>query len=293
MNKLMHEQLNLKNGSPVKIKWCDYDFFKYPIHYHSEYEIIYIVKSTGKRFVGNNIEHYSDGDLVLMGSYVPHMYKSDPFYYQNIGKRRVQAVILHFSNDFFRHAMEHYPEFYRIKTLLNQSQHGISFPDSKASQMIKSSLIKALDMKSLELTLECIRILSMMGETEAKIFLNEDYVDQAPVNQHDDPRIIKILSLLHQHYVENLSLQYLAEKAGMNKAAFCRFFKEKTSKSCFGYINEMRINFACKLLREGGLSITQICYETGYNNISNFNRQFKKITKFTPSEYLREFKKIK
>ncbi len=212
MNKLMHEQLNLKNGSPVKIKWCDYDFFKYPIHYHIEYEIIYIVKSTGKRFVGNNIEHYSDGDLVLLGSNVPHMYKSDPFYYQNIGKRHVQAVYSHFSNDFFHHAMEHYPEFYRIKTLLNQSQYGISFPDSKASQMIKSSLIKALDLKNLELTLECIRILSMMSETEVKNILNEDYIDQAPDNQHEDPRIIKILSLLHQHYVENPHYNILQKK---------------------------------------------------------------------------------
>ena len=84
MNRIMHENLNLDTGSPVKIKWCDYDYFKFPLHFHDEYEIVYIIKSTGTRFVGNSIEPYSEGDLVLLGSSVPHMYRSDPQYYNKI-----------------------------------------------------------------------------------------------------------------------------------------------------------------------------------------------------------------
>ena len=111
MIKLMHEQLNLNTGSPVKIKWCDYDHFKYPLHYHSEYEIVYILKSTGKRFVGNNIEPYAEGDLVLLGSFVQHMYKSDPSYYQ----KEITACASDrpsVSKDFFLYAMETVSEFY-------------------------------------------------------------------------------------------------------------------------------------------------------------------------------------
>jgi len=293
MIQLMHEQLNLSTGSPVKIKWCDYDHFKYPLHFHSEYEIVYILKSTGKRFVGNNIEPYADGDLVLLGSFVPHMYKSDPVYHQKDEHLRVHAIVLQFSKDLFPYAMEHYPEFYKIRDVLEKAQSGIYFRNCKKNELIRRRLKRALVLKNIDLLIECIKILSLMSETEEKDLLNEDYRYQIPDNQYQDPRIIKILSWVHNQYSEPLSLQVIAEKAGMNKAAFCRFFKTKTGKTCFEYITELRINFACKLLKEGNLPVTQICYETGFNNISNFNRQFKKITQFTPTNYLQEFKQAK
>ncbi|MDD3787119.1 MAG: AraC family transcriptional regulator [Petrimonas sp.] len=290
MTKLMHEQLNFSTGSPVKIKWCDYDHFKYPLHFHSECEIIYVIKSSGKRFVGNNIEPYSEGDLVLLGSFLPHMYKSDPLYYQNNPNIRVNAIILQFSKNFFFHAIENYPEFHKIKNLLEESQYGIYFKDSKEIDSIKKRLRKALNLKNIDLLIECIKILSMMSNTEDKELLNEDYFENSFDTQLDDPRIIKILTYINKNYLEPINLKDIADKAGMNKSAFCRFFKEKTSKSCIEYINELKVSYACKLLREGRLSISQICYEVGFNNISNFNRQFKKITRYTPSDYLLEYK---
>lgn len=289
----MHEQLNFSTGSPVKIKWCDYDHFKYPLHFHSEYEIIYILKSEGKRFVGNNIEPYSDGDLVLLGSFLPHMYKSAPAYHQNKPDLRVNAIVLQFSKDFFYHAIENYPEFHNIKNLLEESQYGIYFKECKKTDLIKKRLKGALNLKNIELLIECIKILSLMSVTEEKELLNEDYQENSLKNQFDDPRILKILTYINKHYSAPISLKDIADKAGMNKSAFCRFFKEKTSKSCIEYINELKVTYACKLLREGRLSISQICYEVGFNNISNFNRHFKKITKFTPSDYLLEFKKAR
>lgn len=139
--------------------------------------------------------------------------------------------------------------------------------------------------------MECIKILSLMSDTEEKGLLNEDYFENSFNSQFDDQRIMKVLTYINKHYSEPINLKSIADKAGMNKSAFCRLFKEKTSKSCIEYINELKVSYACKLLREGRLSISQICYEVGFNNISNFNRHFKKITKFTPSNYLLEFKK--
>lgn len=289
----MHEQLNFSTGSPIKIKWCDYDHFKYPLHFHNEYEIIYILKSHGKRFVNNSIESYSDGDLVFLGSFVPHMYKSDLSYYQNNPDLRVNAITLQFSKDFFCHAVEQYPEFHKIKKLLEESKYGISFNSGKEADQIKKRLIKALNLKNIDLLLECIKILSLMSNNENKELLNEDYFENRFDTKFDDSRIIKILTYISKYYSEPISLTDIADKIGMNKSAFCRFFKEKTSKSCIEYINELKVSYACKLLREGRLSISQICYEVGFNNISNFNRQFKKITGFTPSDYLLEFKKAR
>ena len=124
---IMYEQLGLTSGSPIKVKWCDYNYFKYPWHFHDEYEIVYIIKSTGTRFTGNNIEPFSDGDLVFFGSLLPHMYRNDDAYYQNNPELRVHAITIQFSKDFFNHAILNYPEFLKIKELLQMSRYGISF----------------------------------------------------------------------------------------------------------------------------------------------------------------------
>lgn len=290
MAKIMHEKLNLSSGSPVKIKWCDYDYFKFPWHFHEEYEIVYILKSTGTRFVGNNVELFSDEDLVLLGSSVPHMYRNDIQYYQNDPKYRVNAITLQFSKDFFHYSLQHYPEFSKIKKLLEDAKYGIYF-EKDANKTIRKRITKALRLSGLDLLLETIKILSMMSQSQEKRLLRDESEDTL-INIHDkDPRIIKVKAFLHREYTKAITLQEIADIAGMNVSAFCRYFLEKTSKTCFQYINELRISYACKLLLERRLTITQICYETGYNNISNFNRQFKKVMGYTPTEYILEFNK--
>lgn len=290
MAKIMHEKLNLSSGSPIKIKWCDYDHFKFPWHFHEEYEIVYILKSTGTRFVGNNIELFSDEDLVLLGSSVPHMYRNDIQYYQNDPKRRVHAITLQFSNDFFQHSLQQYPEFSQIKNLLEEAKYGVYF-NKNANILIRQKITKALHLTGLDLLLETIRILSLMSKSKDKRLLSDESEENITSPGDNDPRIIKVKAFLHREYMRHITLKEVANIAGMNVSAFCRYFLEKTSKTCMQYINELRITYACKLLLERSLTITQICYEVGYNNISNFNRQFKKITGHTPTEYMLEFHK--
>lgn len=291
MAKIMHEKLNLSSGSPIKIKWCDYDYFKFPWHFHEEYEIVYIIKSTGTRFVGNNIELFSDEDLVLLGSSVPHMYRSDIDYYQNDPKKRVHAITLQFSNDFFQHSLQQYPEFAKIKNLLEDAKYGIYF-EKKANMQIRKKISEALHLEGLDLLLETLRILSLMSHSREKRLLSDEMEEHMTDTDINDSRIIKVKAYLHREYTRDIALKTVADIAGMNISAFCRYFLEKTSKTCFQYINELRVTYACKLLLEKRLTITQICYEAGYNNISNFNRQFKKITGFTPTEYMLEFNKV-
>lgn len=286
---IMYEQLGLTNGSPIKVKRCDYNYFKYPWHFHDEYEIVYIIKSSGTRFTGNNIEHFSDGDLVFFGSLLPHMYRNDDSYYQDNPDLRVQAITIQFSKDFFNHAILNYPEFVKIRELLDMSRYGISF-GATPNIPIRQHIEQLPQKKGLDRLLSCIHILSMMSRTSHKRKLNDDSID-LKLPSHGESRIYKVLGKLNREYVREINLDDIAQTAGMNTSAFCRYFKEKTGKSTFQYISELRIGYACKLLLTGELSVTQICYECGYNNISNFNRQFKKITSFTPSEYVEEFKR--
>jgi len=291
MNRIMHENLNLDIGSPVKIKWCDYDYFKFPLHFHDEYEIVYILKSSGTRFVGNNIQPYSDGDLVLLGSSVPHMYRSDPQYYKTDSVLRVHAITIQFSKGFFSYGMNEYPELNGIRNLLSTAKRGVYF-DKKANQRIRTRIVRALSLKGLPLLLECIQILSLMSNSNHVTLLNQEDSESTSEFIEADTRLIKVLSFLKREYNRQLSLKEIAGVAGMNQTAFSRFFHEKTGKTCTHYINSLRLNYACKLLQEKRLSITEICYECGFNNISNFNRQFKQLIKYSPTEYINEFNKL-
>lgn len=284
----MHEQLGLVDGSPLKIKWCDYDYFKYPWHFHGEYEIVYVIRSSGTRFVGNNIESFSDGDLVLLGSFLPHMYRNDESYYKNNPDLRVHAITIQISKDFFNHAFQYYPEFKQIKSLLETAKYGICFEKS-ANDAIRKRIKSLLKLSGLPRLLECVNILSMMSKSKQKRVLSDESADMYPMT-YSDARIAKVLGRLHRDYYKSIRLKEIADLSNMNEAAFCRYFKEKTGKSMIRYVNELRIGLACKLLLGGELSILQIGYECGFNTLSNFNRQFKQITGKTPTEYLEMFK---
>jgi AraC-like DNA-binding protein len=285
----MHEQLDLK-GSPIKVKWCDYDHFTYPWHFHSEYELVYIIKSTGIRFVGNSIESFSDGDLVLHGSFLPHMYRNDDSYYNNDPNFRVHSIIVQFSHDFFNHAIHHYPEFYPIKQMLKRSVAGVYFGNNKNSnRKIRELLVKLLRQKGLSQLLGFINILSLMSHSSDIRMLNSNEAVAETAYVHTDQRIEKVLSYIIKTGYHSLTLNAVAKYADMNKSAFCRYFKKKTSKTFTQYLIELRVNYACKLLLEGRLTISQICFECGFNNLSNFNKQFKKTFHYTPTDYIREF----
>ncbi len=289
--KIMHEQLEMTTGTPLKVKWCDYDHFKYPWHFHGEYEIVYILKSIGSRFVGNSIEAFGPQDLTLLGSYLPHMYRNDDIYYHKNPKLRVHAVTVQFSKNMFEEAIDSYPEFFKIKTLLADAKHGIHFSNNAENKEIRKRILSMVNMDGLSKLLECLKILSLMASSNSKRLLSEDFNANNEPGNVEDNRLMNVLAYLNREYVNDIKLQSVAQIAYMNESAFCRFFKNNTGKSLMEYLTELRIGCACKLLLKGNLSVSQICYESGFNNIANFNRHFKKITNFSPKEYIAKFKK--
>lgn len=287
---IMHEQLNLVDGSPIKIKWCDYDHFTFPLHFHAEFEIMYVIEGRGTRFTGNNIEPFSDGDLVLFGNHLPHVYKSGEEYFKGDPNLRNYAIVIQFKDDFFQHAFNYYPEFKHIKSLLqNDAKYGVYF-DKEHNKEIRKRIKALLRKKGMNRLMECVEILSLMSKSKYKRCLSKEHLGSQYLIDADK-RLVKVLGKLHQNYTEDIKLDEIADISGMNASAFCRYFKNKTGKSMVQYINELRIEFACKLLLEGKMTVAEICYECGFNSLSNFNKHFKTITNYTPSTYLLEFKK--
>ena len=284
----MHEQVDLPGGSPLKVKWDDFPHFTFPWHYHSEYEIVYIIKSTGTRYVGDNVGRFSDGNLVLIGSNVPHLWKNSQEYYAENSPLRVNAIVIQFPDDFVQGLRDSYPEFQNIRQLLKRAERGVCFSPSDA-KIFGDQLMNLLTLKGFERLLVFISIFEQMATVkDYSLLASEFYKTTAAIGS--DQRLSKILSYIQLNYQDELSVGALAKKFNMNTTAFCRYFKEKTSKPLIQYINEMRVGYACKLLMDKSLTVSEICFKCGFNNVSNFNRTFNRINNCSPSIYRQQIK---
>lgn len=287
--KIMHEQVSFAPRTMLKVKWDDFPHFTYPWHFHSEFEIVYILKSTGKRFVADSIESFKEGDITLIGSNLPHFWKSNAAL-ENTGTTRVNAIVVQFHKDFFRDEIHSYSEFHAINELLKRAASGIHFQDP-ASEKIGKRLKRLLKLNGLERLLYFIKLMDLMARTENyRVLASKSYL----LEEHKElsKRLDKIMHFIITNYQRKISQEEVATKIGMSTAAFCRYFKEKTGKNFIFFVNEMRIGYSCKLLTENSLSISQICFECGFNNISNFNRVFKRQTGFTPGGYQQQFIRV-
>jgi AraC-like DNA-binding protein/mannose-6-phosphate isomerase-like protein (cupin superfamily) len=285
--KIMHEHIDFPGRSPVKVKLREMPHFTYPWHFHPEYELLYVINGSGTRFVADSIEEFQSGDLTLIGSNLPHFWRSDEKYLNSEGKLRIKYIVIQFPNDFLKEEITKYPEYNLIGELLERAARGIRFSlefTKKVSRKI-DRLSKLSGFKRIVALQELLQILAKTKDY--RLLAGELY----QLDNHDfkSLRLNKVIQFLNTNYQHKIELKMIAEIANLHPAAFCRFFKENTGKSLSEYVNHMRISYACRLIIEGKLSISQISFESGFNNLSNFNRSFKKNTGFTPTNYLQEF----
>ncbi|MCW0483977.1 AraC family transcriptional regulator [Gaoshiqia sediminis] len=287
--KIMHEQVNFKGANSFNIKWDEFPHFTFPWHFHAGYELVYVIKSYGKRFVADHVEAFSDGDLVLLGPNLPHFWKNDEAFFNHDPRYKVNAIVIHFPPDFFEHQLKNYTEFLPINELLKRALRGVCFHE-QVSNSIGKELRKLLRLKGVEKILQLLRILDKLARTKNyKLLASETYCPD--LHDWSSNRLEKVMHLINSSYRQPLKLEQVASHIGMNPTAFCRYFKEKTGKPFIGFVNDMRIGYACKLLLEGRQNVSQICFESGFNNLSNFNRCFKKKTGFAPVHYRSQFHK--
>ncbi len=286
--KLMHEQIDFPGRSPIKIKMREMPHFTYPWHFHSEFELLYVMDGFGTRFVADSIEDFTSGDLVLVGSNVPHFWRSDEVYLNGQGKL-VKYTVIQFPEDFLKDEISKYPEYHSIGELLKRSARGISFSNEMSKQMGRK-ILSITQKSGLDRILSLQKVLHELSNTgDYKLLAGELYQLENHIFEND--RLTKVMHFLSTNYQRKIELDTVAEIANLHPSAFCRFFKEKTGKSLSEFISDMRISYACRLIIEGKMSVSQVGFESGFNNISNFNRTFKKHTGFTPTNYFQEFHK--
>ncbi len=251
-------------------------------HYHPQFELLYISQSTGIRFVGDSVSHFSAGELVLVGSNLPHLWRNDPSYYKEDNSEKVKTVVIKFMKNFIGNETFSYPEFSSINSLLEESKYGLSF-GPKISHELHDELMELVNLSPPLQSIKLLEILHRLSLTENKTVLSS--TDMRQYATEPSKKIDAILKFISDNYASNISLKDVADIACMTTNSFCRFFKKMTNKSFTQFLNEIRIRNASRLLLEDELSVSQVCYMVGYNSITNFYKQFKLITGYTPNLY--------
>jgi AraC-like DNA-binding protein len=239
------------------------------------------------RLVGDSIEQFHDGDLILLGSDLPHMWRSDAKYFTEKKKLHVEAIALHFKKDFWGMQFLYLPECKALKELLEKSKRGIKITGKIKPEITgkMEAILKADDSERIELL---INILNTIARSKNYVYLSgTDFTKSYDIINTE--KINLIYNYTFDNFRQKISIVKAAEIACLSQHSFCRYFKSRTLKTYMQFLKEIRIGYACKLLIENKLSISQIACNCGYNNLSNFNRQFKLITGKTPLEYSKEF----
>ncbi|WP_217602340.1 AraC family transcriptional regulator [Chitinophaga sp. GbtcB8] len=274
------QKLPLDESTSFVAKTFRTPHFEVGWHQHIEYELILFTEGAGQSFVGNQVEMFETGDIYFLGSNLPHTFqKWEP-------DMVTSAVVVQFKEDFWGEYFLQLPESKYIRQLLDKSFQGL-----KMQTPVKEKLAPLV--KALEYTSGFKRIL-LLGECLEIMATQPDYVTVSTqtVNsfQHKDrDKLDRVFQFTIDTFRDPITVSQAAHVACMSVPAFCNYFKRCTKKTYIDFLNEVRIGYACNLLRETQKTVLDICYESGYNTMANFHKQFRKIKQLTPLQYRKLF----
>ena len=276
------EKLPVAENNSFVAKTHATPLFEVPWHKHIEYELILFTAGEGSSFIGNYVGEFKTGDIFFLGSNLPHTF-------QKANKELfTSAVVVHFKEDFWGKAFMELPETRSIRELFNTYAKGLRITGD--SRKMLNTLIVELEyltgFQRIIRLCECLQLIAEKNEFEK--VSTQDVEEMNPKNQE---RIDIIFQHTIANFQEPLSLQSIAAHARMSIPAFCSYFKKSTKKTYIDFLNEVRVSHACKQLMDTQMTIEQICYDSGYNSLANFNKQFLKVKKVTPSQYRKMFLK--
>jgi AraC-like DNA-binding protein len=305
--KAAYESLNPTSESSFLYRRFSLPRFDAPYHFHPEIELTLIVKGSGKRLVGSQIDTYEAGDLVLLGENVPHCWLNENTINEEntvantlengkLGKNTegpllesdaAQSIVIQFKKDFLGDSFFEKTEFKKIKNLLEKAQSGLVITGETRDILVEK-------MKEMETQNAYTRLMILLDILQKTAYSNDTQtIDNQPLttklNQHDAEKINRIYAYIMEHYTSEISLENVAKQAFMTPPAFCRYFKKITRKTLVEVVVEYRIKHACQLLSSSDKSISDICFESGFGNISYFNKQFKEMMRETPLGYRKMF----
>lgn len=254
-----------------------------PWHFHPEFELVYIAKGRGKRMIGDHIDRFTENDLIFLGSYVPHEWCCDQEYYDANKEFYGEGIVVQFQNNFLGEKFMQLSENTKLINFFNKSAQGCKFYGYTKTKII-SYLKNILDMNNQERLYALLRIFNIFSNTKEYKLLSSPGITE-PFKASTQEPLSKAWQYIITNFQKDIKLSDLLDITCMSNTTFSLSFKKIYRMSFKEYLLNVRIGYACRQIQEDVLNISEIAYNSGFQNISNFNRQFKKIKGITPKDY--------
>ena len=282
MSKIELEYVVPNNESPFKVAVYENSYFASPLHFHPEFELVMIAEGEGLCFCGDFVGPFKPGDIMFYGKSLPHFYLSDKRYYQQNNDLKCKSIYIQFREELLPLLYKEMPGFNAITQILNLSDRGLYFSSCDHTEVV--DLINSMpNRKGFDRIILLYTILNLLGKDNLYNTLASTSYEN--INNSRDTVFLKVIKYINDNFQSNINLSQIAESINMSKSSLCRYFKRITGKSVCDYIIEYRISYACKLIANTDIRISTIAYDSGFNNISHFNKNFLSIIGFTPIKY--------
>lgn len=260
-------------------------------HFHPEFQISFIKKGTGTRFVGDHVQPFEEEDLVFTGPNLPHLWRSDETYFKENSRLTTRGLVIYFDKELLSKSLLSKEEFYNINKLVENASRGLEFY-GKTKKKVSKLILRINQEKGFRRIMKLMEILDILANsTEYNLLSSPGYTN---ILRGDDTEKMRIVyDYVMTNFKTKIALDEIAELLNMTTTSFCRYFKPRANKTFTRLVNDIRIGHARKLLLEDNFNISQISYECGFNTLSNFNKQFKSTAKMCPHEYRKLFLNIK
>jgi AraC-like DNA-binding protein len=256
-------------------------------HYHAEIELIHFKKGEGTQFIGDSIKRFKAGDVVLVGSNLPHYWRFDDIYFEESKKTLADVRVSHFNENFWGEQFLYLPENNNIKTILEKAKRGLQIT-GKTKQRVAELLEQLQIANGPQRIILLVEALSEIANCRQLVTLSS--IGFKPdLAEVESDRINAIYEYSIKNFKRKIQLEEIADVANISPNSFCRYFKSRTRKTYSQFLIELRVGHACKLLIENNQCIKRLCYESGFNNFTSFHKYFKMITGKSPLTYQKEF----
>lgn len=260
------------------------------LHRHNETQVTWVIRGEGTLIAGNNMQRFASGDIFVIGANQPHLFKSDPEYFEHDGNKSIHSLNIFFNPKGFLSQLLAFPEMRSIKKFVDASVHGMQASESDRDKL--SAYVNKVKTSNSGFRLaNFIELLQIMADIKNWKYLSSESFEYV-ITDSEGLRMNDIYQYTMANYTENITIEQVAAIVYLTPQSFCRYFKKHTSKTYINFLNEVRINEACKRFMELDFkSISAVAYQSGFNNVVTFNRVFKGITGKSPREYLKEYHK--
>ena len=265
-----------------EIKHLKDPYFDPNWHFHSEYQVFIVLKGTGTKFIGDHVSPFKPGEVVVTGPNLPHLWRSDHEYFESKGLM-TEGIVVYFPENFLGSDFFEKTEMHRIRQLLTRASRGMEILGATRETVV-DMMFRLKDQKDFEGVLMLLQLLNVLSCTnEYRVLSSQGYANN--LRDTDTERMNRVHEFVMKRFREKITLDEAAAEANMSPTSFSRYFKNHANKTFSHFLTEIRIGYSCKLLQESEAAISEVCYASGFNTLSNFNRQFKSVTTYTPLEY--------